>query len=264
MFPQGKSPLMPAQMSPDSVVLDMYFARFPFGDTEVNEKLWQEIDEQQIAPEVRERLTRNGFRVGVIGGQMPAALTKILELTDKTDATVKNQGVTVKNLQTEPRVQWRHLQIRPDQPAEIIASSIYPELTVLLSRYGRVSGQNYTQAQGIFALKSLPQPDGRVRLELTPELHHDQPAPHWVGSQGVIRMESDRPKQIFDDMTIAADLSPGWMLVLSSLPNRPGSLGHSFFTQDSDGLEQKLLVIRLQQTQHDGLILPAEPAKSEE
>ena len=40
-------------MSPDSVVLEMFFVRFPFGDPAVNEKLWEAIDEQQFAPELR-------------------------------------------------------------------------------------------------------------------------------------------------------------------------------------------------------------------
>ncbi len=68
---KGKSPLVPAQMSPDSVVLEMFFVRFPFGDPAVNEKLWEEIDEQQFTPELRERLARNGFRAGLVSGQMP-------------------------------------------------------------------------------------------------------------------------------------------------------------------------------------------------
>ncbi len=56
------------------------------------------------------------------------------------------------------------------------------------------------------------------------------------------------------------------MLVLSSLSNRPGSLGHHFFTekQNEGRLEQKLLIIRLAQTQHDGLFNPPEPLKLEE
>jgi hypothetical protein len=50
------------------------------------------------------------------------------------------------------------------------------------------------------------------------------------------------------------------MLVLSSLIQRPGSLGHYFLTQKADGkLQQKLIVIRLSQTQHDGLFDPPEP-----
>jgi hypothetical protein len=58
-------------------------------------------------------------------------------------------------------------------------------------------------------------------------------------------------------MTIDAPLRPGQMLVLGSLPERRGTLGHHFFTQKTGGrLEQKLVVIRLSQTQHDGLFDP--------
>ena len=49
------------------------------------------------------------------------------------------------------------------------------------------------------------------------------------------------------------------MLVLTALPDRPGSVGNYFFTDDSSGQpEQKLLLIRLAQTQHDGLFSPEE------
>ncbi len=113
-------------------------------------------------------------------------------------------------------------------------------------------------------MKSFPQPDGRVRLELVPELHHDQPRQRWVGNQGMFHLDASRPKRVFDDMTMSADLAPGAMLVLSSLPNRPGSLGHHFFTENGERLEQKLLIVRLSQTQHDGLFNPPEPLKLEE
>ena len=54
------------------------------------------------------------------------------------------------------------------------------------------------------------------------------------------------------------------MLVLTSLPNRQGSLGHHFFTETNGRLEQKLLIIRLSQTQHDGLFVPPEPLRLDE
>jgi hypothetical protein len=102
-------------------------------------------------------------------------------------------------------------------------------------------------------------------LELVPELHHGQPQQQWIAKQGMWRLETGRPKRAFDDMTLSADLAPGAMLVMSSLPNRPGSLGHYFFTEENGGrLEQKLLIIRLTQTQHDGLFNPPEPLKLEE
>ena len=256
---QGKSPLRPAQMSSDSVVLEMFFVRFPFGEPTVNEKVWEEIDEQHFAPDLRERLAKNGFRVGLVSGSLPIELSKLLELSDKPAPTGEIKGDKMGDLGDEPRVVRRHLQLRAGRRSEIIASGVYGELPVLVCGAGQLSGQTYCQAQGIFAVKSFPQSDGRVRLELLPELHHDQPKQRWVGRQGMLRLEASRPKRVFDDMLVTANLSPGAILVLSSLSNRPGSLGHHFFTEGDDRLEQKLLLVRLSQTQHDAVFNPPEP-----
>ena len=204
-----KSPLQPPQMSPDSVVLEMFFIRFPFGDAAANDKLWDQVDEQSFSPALREALTSNGFRVGLVSGQMPVELSKLLELGGKPAPTGEMESAEMSDLENQPRVVRRHLQLRAGQRGEIIASSVYPQLPVLVRQSGQVSGQTYNQAQGIFAVRSLPQPDGQVRLELVPELHYDQPRQRWVGSQGILRLEASRPKREFDDMTITADLSPG-------------------------------------------------------
>lgn len=261
-LPKAKSPLAPAQMSPDSVVLEMFFVRFPFGDPAVNDKLWESVDEQRFAPELRERLTRNGFRAGLLSGQIPAELAKIMQLSDKPPSTDPVNNKT-NDLENEPRVLRRHLQLRAGLQGKIIASGVYAELALLMSEPGELCGQTYHQAQGIFSVKSFPLPDGRVRLELVPTLEHDQPQQRWVGNQGVMRLEADRPKRIFDNLTLTTELTPGGMLLLSSLPNRPGSVGHHFFTEkvDEGRVEQKLLIIRLAQTQHDGLFGPPQPLK---
>jgi len=261
---KGKSPLMPAQMSPDSVVLDIFVVRFPFGDPDVNEKLWQEIDEQGFPLELRDRLTQNGFRVGIVTGQMPMALSKLLELNDKPVPDGKMEETNLTNFETKPRVTRQHQQLRAMQRSEITASRIYDELPVFVPENGRLCGQTYHLAQGMLAMKSLPQPDGRVRLELVPELHHDQPRPQWGGNQGVMRLDLSRPRRVFDDMAISTNLSPGSMLVLSSLPNKPGSLGHHFFAENDDGQQQKLLIVRLSQTQPAGLFDASEPFKLDE
>jgi hypothetical protein len=256
-----KSLLQPAQMSADSVSLDMFFVRFPFGDSKINETLWNEIDEQHFPADLRERLLRNGFRVGIVSNPMPVELEELLELGDNPAPAEEQSGTKATKLDEEPRVLRRFLQLPAQKRGEVIASGVYPQLPVLVSASGQLSGQTYQQAQGIFAVKSFPQPDGRVRLELVPELHYGQPRQRWVGDQGMMRLEAGRAKRVYDDMTIAAEFAPGTILVLSSLPNRQGSLGHYFFTENDGRLQQKLLLIRLAQTQHDGLFNPPEPLK---
>jgi len=260
----AKSPLTQAQMSPDSVVLEMFFVRCPFGDETANGGLWKQIDEQQFDPALREQLTHNGFRAGILNGQIPADLSKLMQLGDKPASAGDIENNKVEDINATSAVTRRHLQLRAGQRSEVLASGIYDQLPVLMCESGQLCGQTYNQAQGIFGVKSFPQPDGRVRIELSPELQYDQPRQHWVGNQGMLRLETSRPKRAFDNMTIAADLSPGAMLVLTSLPNRSGSLGHYFFTENTGHLEQKLLIIRLSQTQHDGLFDPPDALKLEE
>jgi hypothetical protein len=259
---QGKSPLGQAQMSPDSVVLDVYFVHFPANDAEVNEELWQQIDEQHFPAALRKRLAQNGFRVGLVGGQIPATLSKLLELKDKPPPSGGATETSLIDLTTQPRVQRQHMTLRPGVHGQIVASEIYAQLPVLACEPDGLCGQTYCQAQGMLAITQYPQSDGRVRLELVPELYYDQAKQRWVGDQGAFRLEQSRPKRMFESLMVTATLAPGTMLLMTSLPNRTGSLGHHFFIEGRD--QQKLLLVRLAQTQHDDLFSPTEVLPLEE
>jgi hypothetical protein len=254
--PKGKSILKPAQMSPNSVALEIISVRFPLGDPEVNGRLWNEVDEQHFPAELRQQLAKNGFRAGVIGGQMPDVLGKLLELKEKSPEPGEPQKANPAELEANSRVSPRHLQTRAGCRSEVIASGVYDNLPVLVSEAGELRGVTYSEAQGVLALTALPQADGRVRLEVVPELHHGQARPHFVGDQAMWRLETGRSRKTLDEMKISALLAPGTILLLGSMPDRPGSLGHYFFTEGDDKIQQKLLVVRLCQTQHDDLVTP--------
>jgi hypothetical protein len=97
-----------------------------------------------------------------------------------------------------------------------------------------------------------------VRVELTPELHYGENRQRWIAEQGVFRLDAGQARCLFDKMTVAATLAPGQMLVMASLASRPGSLGHYFFTDQQSGpVEQKLLIVRLAQTQRDNVVQTA-------
>ena len=253
----GKSPLRPAQMTPGSVAVDIVFVRCPLGDPAVNGKMWEEIDEQHFPAELRQRLARNGFRAGVIGTKVPQALAKLLELNEKPPRGDQIHEAHPADMEANKHPIQRRLQMRVGNRNEIIASSVYEQLPVLLCEGGELRGQTYAEAQAMLAVKAFPLADGRVRFEFTPELHHDQPRRRFVGDQAMMRLETSRPRRVFEELSMSAYLSPGAMVILSSLPDRPGSLGHYFFTEGEDNhVEQKLLVLRLIQTQHDDLVAP--------
>ena len=98
---KGRSPLKPARMSPDSVVLDIFFVRFPFDDPQVNGQLWQEIDEQHFPPELRRRLTANGFRVGLVGGQLPLDF-----LYRRAQVCRRSHGYLLRPVNAAPRTRY--------------------------------------------------------------------------------------------------------------------------------------------------------------
>jgi hypothetical protein len=151
------------------------------------------------------------------------------------------------------------MQTRAGQRYEIAASSVLDRVPILANEGGEIHGLTYEDAQGIFAMHVTPQPDGRVELELVPEMHHGQAKQHYVGDQSIFRIETGRPRQAFDKLKLTATLGPGGMLLLGSQSARQGSLGHYFFldnTGHDDHPEQKLVLFRVCQTQHNDLVSP--------
>lgn len=243
---------MTPTMSPDSVVVDLFFVRFPYGETEINALMWDEIDEQRLAPEIRTRLARNGFRAGVISGSIPAALRSRLDAEPMVEQP--EEGVAVE-LRREPSVRRSHWQVRAAERRPILASGIYDELPLIYASHGAdggVGGRPYQRAQCLFAVKTYPQGTNRARFEILPEIEYGEPKNNWVANDTGFRLEPRRDNVDFDELHLGAELEAGEMLVLGCLPDRSGSLGHYFFTDEISGaLEQKLIILRLAQTQYD-------------
>jgi len=250
---RARSPLMPARMGPNSVALDVIFVRCPVGQPRFDVDLWEEIHEQELPAQLRRDLGQNGFRAGLVAGQVPLALAELMELSEQAPGGTEVQQVELAAADSEPCVLCRHMQLRPARRGEVLASDVYEELPLLVQQDGELTGRTLHQAQAVLALKAFPQPGGHVRLEVVPEVHHDQPRQNWVARDGMFLLEAARPKEVFDSLRLTVDLAPGDMLLLGSLPNRPGSLGHYFFTDEDNEAEQKLLLIRLTQTQQDEL-----------
>jgi hypothetical protein len=242
-----KSPLATPRMSPDSVELEIFFVRSAPDDPQANDALWTEVDEQVLPADLRRALAENGFRVGVIGAQMPAAMQRMLDLEGR--APTADEECLV-NVDQDARVCRRRLQVRSGRRSEIVASAVYDELPMLLREGEHVTGRTLEKAQGVLSVKTFPGADGRVRLELAPELHYGEPRQQFRGGEEMFYLETGRPREVLDQLQLAASLSPGQALMLASLPDRAGSLGRRFFTEQAGGeLVQKLLLIRLVGTQ---------------
>jgi len=251
-------------MSPDSVALDLIFVHVPETSQPLVAEIWNEVDEQVIDPSIRERLHQNGFRAGLTGATIPRSLERLLG--DQLGPSATQDPTIVEEF--EPRelsVRLRHLQLRANKRSEIVISGVQPIWPMLVRNGNEVTGQNFQQAQGILALRAKPRGDGRALLELMPELHHGEPRRQYVAGDGSWLLDSGRPREVFDQMQIAATLSCGEMLLVGQQQNMPGSLGQRFFTL-GDGTAvampgERLFLVRLAQTQRDNRF-DSEPAES--
>lgn len=251
----SKPLLKEARLAQGSVVLDLFFVRLPHNAS--SDELWRELDEQIVAPTVRQRLLAHGFRVGKSALHPPALLEKLL---NEQPATAPPEEGVVTQLEFDPIVSRRHLQLPTGGRAHVETSRTYATLSLLESpRPGEVSGLTLSQAQCLFIAQALPSPDGRVRLKLLPEIHHGEFKSRVTPlGQSHFKLEPERQRKTFDELLLEAPLAPGEMLIIGAQANRPGSAGHYFFSEKtSTGLVRKLLVVRVSQTQYDPALAPA-------
>ena len=253
----SRSALTASQMSPDSVGLDYGFIRVVAEQIASTHQIWQEIDETRIAPLQRRALQDNGLRVGIVGEQLPTPLRQILDkplaadnpsldLAFEMDANGHKQRASNKS--------FRHLHSRTGQRNQLVTTDLLPQMNVLVQHESDLTGRTFRDAQCVFMLKTFPLSDGRVRLQLTPEIHHDSPRPEVIAETGIWRFDTSKKREINSSLQIDAVLSPGESLLIAPTAS-PRGLGQQFLAPHKDDTlwKHKMLVLRLAQTQHDPL-----------
>jgi hypothetical protein len=268
------------RLAPHSVVMEVFAVHFRRDDHELYRAIWQEVDEQTLPPDIRRRLGENGFRAGVVAGHLPQSVQRILELHSRPTPEQDPEAaqVNVVTFDGRPTVRIQQMQLPARRRGEIAASSVHPFAAPLIYEDGQLRGETFEQCQGMIALKAIPDNDGRVRLEVVPELHYGEPQRRFTSSEGVLNLETGRPRKTFANLTHELTLASGDLYVLGSSHAKQGSLGDYFFTADSGNpssgtspesassggtSHSKLVFVRLAYTQNDGLFAPAMRAQAE-
>lgn len=237
------------RLAPDAVVLDIAFVSFGTGEAEPYYAIWNEADEQPLEPELRRSLDTNGLRVGLIGQHLPSELQTLLDAKPKLAESL-TQG-EISELDVDGGRQ--HLPVRAGHRAILKASSVYPNLPVLISEDGRLRGQQLTEARCIFSLKSYPQGDGRVKLVLTPEIEHGAAKTKWVGGEGMLIQQTGQDRLVLDRLRFEAVLRPGESMLVGPTAENKG-LGEYFFANSGGkNAHRRLLLVRFSQSQFDDL-----------
>lgn len=254
---QGNSPLRPLQAPADSVQIEVIWARCELNDAELNDTVWNEIDETQVDPAAHRELARNGFRVGVVTGTPPDAIARLLNMGNApagSPATSNKDpsGLKSLDLNHDAKIHGSRRSLRRGERMEIRASENLSAMPVLVCRGRDLHGRTFRDAQAIYGLSVDPQADQTIRVELTPEIQYGPSQLRWTGGEEgidvVLRQLPMRDREVFDSMRMNVRLAPGEMLILAGLPDSGSRPGHYFHTTDSAaGREQKILLIRLAQ-----------------
>ena len=232
---------------PEAIPLDIYWARFPWGNEALNDDLWLSIREDRIPVDVRQRLAANGLRAGVLSGLPPHELAKLLE--GDSGPTGATEDVAATPIIEQPRVERRLVHLQPGQVKQEDATELLDEATLLVNRHGELGGRTYQQVQGVYSFVAAPTGTSRARIELTPEVVHGEPRLKWQQSQpGVMVQSVARERDVFDELTLHTELAPGEMLVVMGHVDSRGLLGSLLHSEQSASeRQQKVLLIRMSQ-----------------
>jgi hypothetical protein len=244
----AKSPLEPLAVSPETISLEIFSA--PAGPSDPQfAQLWKLVDEQPLPAEVRRELAANGLRAGLVGPSVPSELAAVLKVTDRRVEDSQRQLVSM----DPDGVVLRVLHTPSGKRTELVIPRVREEISLLEAVDGRAHGKTYRRAECRMALRAFAEHDGRVRLELTPEVHHGEFKSRVRGGDGRFLWTQEREKKVFDKLKIDSLLAPGQMLLVTSRPEPRGSLGGHFFTElDGDRPRPMLWVFRAARAAPDG------------
>ncbi len=241
----SQSFLKAVETAPDSVALEIFQLRYSAADQQMDQELWQAVDEQRLDVDVRHELIRNGFRAGVLSGAVPDTLAKYLKLESKLPETTTARRIT--GLSADPTVTRRVVQLNRNAPATIEVSDLRNELNVLMNEPGGLRGRSYQQVMAVYSMRAKAVVGQRVALRLVPELQHGELRNRYAGSdQGILLVTPSREREVYDPLKLSVELTAGELLVVGALPDASGSLGHAFHAENKRGpAELKLVLVRV-------------------
>jgi hypothetical protein len=214
----------------DVVQMEIALLECPAGDRFLNHDLWDGADEQGVNLECKPVLETNGFRVGQVGGLLPARLQALL---------------------TAPRScpDPRRVQTHAGTPTPVLLGAVGPRCTFRLEHDGCKEVALGERAQCVLRLVPTLADEGRVLLRFTPEVQHGRSARALEAAKdpaGELRWawEEKRPAEVYDWLAWEVTVAPNEYVVVGTRLDRPGTLGQRCFLTSDEAPRQRLLVIR--------------------
>lgn len=211
------------QMSHDSAGLQVATVTLDLQHAHLLDEILQELDEQVLDREQRRYLAQNGLRAGVLGSQLPEAISMLL-----MEAAERRQRPTAESL-AEGFDQQRFMQCRSSKSYTI---PVWPQAEQLaLPHSEEVAGhETYQDAACSIEMRCTPQGNRGAAIRITPQIEHGALKQQYAVQSGAIHFEARRDHKRFKDLAMDLDLQPGHTLLVTCSPTiEDQSFGASFF-----------------------------------
>jgi hypothetical protein len=221
----------PLPSGPNGVVMELAYLERPFGDPSLNRELWQSADEDSIDPAVRQRWAANGFRVGLLGGQMSATIKALFDEQE----------------QEQDEATMEQLRIQAGSPTQVQTSGLYEVWPAKGDR--DTASAEHKNAMGTIRIIPRITSDCGISLHLTPEIQHGELrrlfVPAGQGGQSMDwSLKVARQFHSLDELSFSIRLRGDQSLMLGCVADQRDSLGAKFFSRFKDDrpLQRVLLV----------------------
>lgn len=254
---EGDIQLPASRMAKDSVALEIAVGQLDPDQQADVDQLWQEIDQQVLPFDVRQRLDQNGFLAGIVASQPPAILNRLLQDKQVDTSGMERwqiQFIEQGNQTTVPRlILHQRIQNGMGENHCVPVSDSSSQASWIVKDGPRQSASEGEQARGFIRLRTYPTGDSGVRLVVTPEIRHGQPKASFGVAEGSFTYSAEQSTQVLDELKFEAQLKPGQTLVLGANRQLSDLGGFLFGPSGGGGFGQRLILVRLVHSQRDDL-----------
>ncbi|MCS6976721.1 MAG: hypothetical protein NZM31_06875, partial [Gemmatales bacterium] len=211
----------------DLVAVEAAILRLPSTDPFANRGLWREVDELVLPLEKRLSLEANGFRTGIISGNVPADLQRLL--------TDKNACITS-----------RRVAVRPGRSYFLAVAQQDRDLNVQVVEQGEAISQEFEQARCGLSLR-LESDEETTRISCEPCVRHGRPLRllRPTEDRSDWDLQSSRPEKCYPSLAWDLKITSAEYGVVGCLVEREHSLGYHSLVEAVPGATfQHLIVFR--------------------
>ena len=244
------------RMKPDSVVVEIAVVEIAEEQIPILGSIWPSVDEQAIPIKIRRVLDRNGFRAGILSGQLPTSLLDLLEGQHVDDPASQLLDAELRQRLSHRRtfIEHQRMQLTEGEEHWVACAGPVDQLVWTLALKDQIRSGTCHNARCGFNISIEPLGDSTARLMVTPEVRFGHLRPRYGVVGDLFMYQEEMEKVRLAELALDQTLRPGQTLVVAPAQRMSG-LAADFFSKSYSGdFSRRFLLIRILQTQRDDLI----------